>query len=64
MLSEPYDNKALGRLTDRMRTCVACGARWFLSPREAGRYRHVELPKRCAPCRELRRLERDLDDAA
>jgi hypothetical protein len=64
MLSERYDNKAIGQLTDRMRNCVDCGARWFMSPREAGRYRHLELPKRCAGCRELRRLERELDDAA
>jgi hypothetical protein len=64
MLSQPYDNKAVGRLTDRMRECISCGKRWYLTPREAGRHRHQELPKRCARCRESQRLERELDDAA
>jgi hypothetical protein len=67
MLQRTYENKAhTGQLTDRMRHCIHCGCRWYLSPREAGRYhaKWLELPRRCQRCRELRRVERDLDDAA
>jgi hypothetical protein len=64
MLRSHYENKAVAQLSDRMRECPDCGRRWFMSPREAGRYRHLELPKRCSPCRESRRASRDLNDAA
>jgi hypothetical protein len=67
MLQRTYDQKAhIGQLTDRTRDCIHCGGRWYLSPRDAGRYhaKGQELPRRCQRCRELRRLERDLDDAA
>jgi len=67
MVHHSYENKMrFGQLTDRMRDCIHCGCRWHLSPREAGSYRAKgqELPRRCQPCHELRRVERDLDDAA
>jgi hypothetical protein len=67
LTTDLFENKApVGRLSDRMRDCIHCGSRWFLSPREAGRYhaKGQELPRRCQPWRESRRLERDLDDAA
>jgi hypothetical protein len=64
MLNSHYENKAVAQLSDRMRECPDCGCRWFMSPREAGRYRHMELPKRCSRCRELRRDDHDIDDAA
>jgi hypothetical protein len=45
----------------RRRFCVDCHAAFSLSAAEAGYFiaRALQLPKRCRPCRELRRLRRE-----